>query len=79
MPARRACSRPGASARFEITTAILAFISITFALQNKWAAGLSVPFALFVYCLEMLVALIQAYVFTMLTSLFIGLSLHPSH
>jgi F-type H+-transporting ATPase subunit a len=59
--------------------AILAFISVTFALQGIWAASLSVPFALFVYCLELLVALIQAYVFTMLTSLFIGLSLHPSH
>lgn len=59
--------------------AILAFLSITFALQNVFAAGLSVPFALFVYLLELLVALIQAYVFTMLTSLFIGLSLHPGH
>ncbi len=59
--------------------AILAFISIVFALQNVLAAGLAVPFALFVYVLELLVALIQAYVFTMLTSLFIGLSLHPAH
>ncbi len=59
--------------------AILAFISITFALQMVAASALSVPFALFVYCLELLVALIQAYVFTMLTSLFIGLSLHPAH
>lgn len=59
--------------------AILAFLSITIALQALWAAGLSVPFALFVYMLELLVALIQAYVFTMLTSLFIGLSLHPAH
>jgi F-type H+-transporting ATPase subunit a len=59
--------------------AILAFLSITFALQAVWAAGLSIPFALFVYMLELLVALIQAYVFTMLTSLFIGLSLHPAH
>jgi F-type H+-transporting ATPase subunit a len=59
--------------------AILAFISITFALKTVLAAGLSVPFALFVYLLELLVALIQAYVFTMLTSLFIGLSLHPAH
>ncbi len=59
--------------------AILAFISIVFALQSVLAAGLAVPFALFVYVLELLVALIQAYVFTMLTSLFIGLSLHPAH
>ena len=67
--------------------AILAFISIVFALQAVFppavaagaGAGLSVPFALFVYLIEILVALIQAYVFTMLTSLFVGLSLHPAH
>lgn len=59
--------------------AILAFISIVFAFQSVLAAGLAVPFALFVYVLELLVALIQAYVFTMLTSLFIGLTLHPAH
>jgi F-type H+-transporting ATPase subunit a len=59
--------------------AILAFLSMIFVFQNVFAAGLSVPFALFVYLLELLVALIQAYVFTMLTSLFIGLSLHPGH
>ena len=28
---------------------------------------------------ELLVAFLQAYIFSMLTSLFIGLSLHPAH
>ncbi|HZE89160.1 MAG TPA: F0F1 ATP synthase subunit A [Verrucomicrobiae bacterium] len=59
--------------------AILALISIIFALQMAAASIFSIPFALFVYMLELLVALIQAYIFTMLTSLFIGLQLHPSH
>lgn len=59
--------------------AILALISIIFALQMALASLFSIPFALFVYCLELLVALIQAYIFTMLTSLFISLTLHPSH
>jgi F-type H+-transporting ATPase subunit a len=59
--------------------AILALISIIFALQMYLASLFSIPFALFVYCLELLVALIQAYIFTMLTSLFISLTLHPSH
>jgi len=59
--------------------AILALISIIFALQMAAASLFSIPFALFVYCLELLVALIQAYIFTILTSVFIGLQLHPSH
>ena len=42
-------------------------------------APLSVAFALFVSLMEILIALIQAYIFTMLTSLFIGLSLDPGH
>ncbi|HXI01744.1 MAG TPA: F0F1 ATP synthase subunit A [Candidatus Saccharimonadales bacterium] len=59
--------------------AILAFISVTFALHQVAAAPLSIGFALFVSTLELLVALIQAYVFTILTSLFVGLTLHPAH
>jgi F-type H+-transporting ATPase subunit a len=59
--------------------AILALISIIFALQRATASLFSIPFALFVYCLELLVSLIQAYIFTILTSVFIGLQLHPSH
>jgi len=59
--------------------AILALISIIFALQMAAASVFSIPFALFVYLLELLVALIQAYIFTILTSVFIGLQLHPSH
>lgn len=37
-------------------------------------APVSVAFALFIYFLELLVALIQAYVFTMLSALFIGMA-----
>lgn len=35
--------------------------------------------ALFVYMLEILVAFIQAYIFTLLSSVFIGLTYHPDH
>ena len=35
-------------------------------------AGGSLPLALFIYCLELLVAVLQAFVFTMLVALFIG-------
>lgn len=58
---------------------ILSLISIIFIMQNAAWAGMSVPFALFIYVLEILVAFLQAYIFTMLTSLFIGMSVHPAH
>jgi F-type H+-transporting ATPase subunit a len=60
---------------------ILAFISLIFILSDFWyaVAPLSVAFALFVYVLEILVAFLQAYIFTMLTAQFIGMSVHPAH
>jgi len=53
---------------------ILSLISLIFILQTWTVAPLSVGFALFVYVLEILVAFIQAFIFTMLTALFIGMS-----
>jgi F-type H+-transporting ATPase subunit a len=40
---------------------------------------ISLALALFIMTLEILVAFIQAYVFTLLTSIFIGMSAHPAH
>jgi F-type H+-transporting ATPase subunit a len=40
---------------------------------------ISLVLALFIMILEVLVAFIQAYVFTLLTSIFIGMSAHPAH
>lgn len=42
-------------------------------------APVSLSLTLGLYGLELIVALIQAYVFTMLTAIFIGGSLHPEH
>jgi F-type H+-transporting ATPase subunit a len=56
---------------------ILSLISLIFILGSPWVALPSVPMALFIDLLELLVAFIQAYIFTMLTSLFIGMSVHP--
>jgi F-type H+-transporting ATPase subunit a len=36
-------------------------------------------FTLFIYLIELLVAFLQAYVFTLLASLFVGMALHPEH
>ena len=53
---------------------------LVFILQQVWVGVvLSVPLALFISGIEILVVLLQAYIFTMLTSLFIGMSVHPQH
>lgn len=58
---------------------IVSLISLIFVLKSVAVAGMSVPFALFVYALEILVSFLQAFIFTILSSLFIGLAVHPSH
>ena len=65
---------------------ILAFISLIFIFGEAysepvaWATSpVAVGFALFVHFLELLVATVQAYIFTMLTATFIGMSAHPAH
>jgi F-type H+-transporting ATPase subunit a len=66
--------------------AILAFISLIFILSSLYSGivGVAVSpfvvaFELFVHLLEILVATLQAYIFTMLTANFIGMTMHPSH
>jgi F-type H+-transporting ATPase subunit a len=60
---------------------ILALISLIFILKDVWyvAAPFAVAFTLFMNLLELLVAALQAYIFTMLTAQFIGMSVHPAH
>ncbi len=58
---------------------ILSLISLIFVLKSVLVAGMSIPFALFTYCLEILVGFLQAFIFTVLSSLFIGLAVHASH
>jgi len=58
---------------------IITLISLIFVFKTIWVATVSVPFVLFIYFLELLVAFIQAFIFTMLTALFIGMSAHPAH
>jgi F-type H+-transporting ATPase subunit a len=60
-------------------TVILALIGLIFFMNTIFVAFISIPFTLFVYLLEILVALIQAYIFTMLSSLFIGMAVHQEH
>jgi F-type H+-transporting ATPase subunit a len=54
---------------------ILALLGLIFALGSPLVAIGSVPMALAIYLLELFVAFVQAYIFTMLSSLFIGAGL----
>jgi F-type H+-transporting ATPase subunit a len=58
---------------------IFSLIGLIFIMQTPFVAPVSVGFALFIYLLELLVALIQAYIFTMLSSLFISMAVHQEH
>jgi F-type H+-transporting ATPase subunit a len=60
-------------------TVILALFGLIFFMGTIIVAPVSVIFVLFIYLLEILVALIQAYIFTILTSLFIGMAVHQEH
>jgi len=51
---------------------ILGFVGIIFTFSNAAWGGLSVPMALFISVLELLVGVLQAFIFTVLSALFIG-------
>ncbi|MGE9516007.1 MAG: F0F1 ATP synthase subunit A [Solitalea-like symbiont of Tyrophagus putrescentiae] len=51
---------------------ILSLVFLIFILKSFWVTPISVFFVLFMYILELLVAFLQAYIFTLLTALFIG-------
>jgi F-type H+-transporting ATPase subunit a len=57
---------------------ILSLISIIFIMGASWSA-LSGPLTLFMNVLELLVAFLQAYVFTLLSALFIGQAVDDHH
>ena len=46
---------------------------------NFWVSIGTVPAAIFISLLEVLVCFLQAYVFTLLSAIFIGASMHPEH
>jgi F-type H+-transporting ATPase subunit a len=59
---------------------ILSLLGLIYALNSQWVAFGSVPMALGIFLLELFVAFVQAYIFTMLSSLFIGQGLaHHGH
>ncbi len=60
-------------------TVIFALIGLIIAIESYLVSPFAVGFAVFINLLEILVAFIQAYIFTMLSSLFIGMAMHPEH
>lgn len=58
---------------------LFALIGLVVVFKHYLASLISVPFGLFVFFLELLVATIQAYIFTLLSALFIGMSVNPDH
>jgi F-type H+-transporting ATPase subunit a len=58
---------------------MLALICLIFVFKAIAAAAVAVPFAAFIYCIELLVAFLQAFIFTMLTALYIGMAVEEHH
>lgn len=52
--------------------AILSLVSLIFIFETVAASAVAIPFALFISVLELLVAALQAFIFTLLVALFIG-------
>ncbi len=65
-----------------VITALLLLIPLMSAISAAFGVAIipvSIGLALFIMLLELLVALIQAYIFTLLTAIFIGMYAHPAH
>jgi len=59
---------------------VLSLVSLIFIFKTVLVAPVSIVFVLFMYCIELLVAFLQAYVFTLLSALFIGMATaEPEH
>lgn len=59
---------------------VLSLVCLIFIFKSMAVATVSVPFVVFISVIEMLVAFIQAFIFTILSALYIGMALEkPSH
>ncbi|HTD98751.1 MAG TPA: F0F1 ATP synthase subunit A [Mucilaginibacter sp.] len=58
---------------------ILSLISLIFILNTIWVSPVSVIFVVFMDAIELLVAFLQAYIFTLLSALFIGMAIEEHH
>ncbi len=58
---------------------VLSLISLIFIFETIAMAPVSVAFVIFMFVLELLVAFLQAFIFTLLTALFIGMAVEEHH
>lgn len=58
---------------------VLSLLCLPFIFQNSAIAGGSVIFTIFISLIELLVAFIQAFIFTILSALFIGMAIEEHH
>jgi F-type H+-transporting ATPase subunit a len=58
---------------------IFSLLGLIIVFKSHFVAVPMIPFTLFIYLIEILVAFLQAYIFTLLASLFIGQAVHQEH
>jgi F-type H+-transporting ATPase subunit a len=58
---------------------VLSLICLIFIFDSLALAPVSILFVVFMDCIELLVAFLQAYIFTLLSSLFIGMAVAEEH
>ena len=58
---------------------VLSLICIIFIFKTVFASAIAIPFAVFIGMIELLVAFLQAYIFTMLTAMYIGMANEEHH
>jgi F-type H+-transporting ATPase subunit a len=58
---------------------VLSLICLIFIFDSLWVSPVSILFVVFMDCIELLVAFLQAYIFTLLSSLFIGMAVAEEH
>jgi F-type H+-transporting ATPase subunit a len=58
---------------------VLSLICLIFVFDSVWVSAASIPFAVFIGAIELMVAFIQAFIFTILSALFIGMAIEEHH
>lgn len=58
---------------------VLSLICLVFVFNSLYIAPISIAFAVFIGAIELLVAFIQAFIFTILSALFIGMAIEEHH
>lgn len=58
---------------------VLSLVCLIFILKSVWVSLVAIPFTVFISLIECLVAFLQAFIFTMLTAMYIGMATEEHH